>query len=73
MHKLTIVGEAAGKLSVEVRGSHPAVRWTHAKRFRDRNVHVYYVVDWDIVWKTAKEDLPRRRVQVAEILENEFS
>jgi uncharacterized protein with HEPN domain len=35
-------------------------------------VHNYLGTDWDEVWRTAVEDIPTLRDQIANILESEF-
>jgi uncharacterized protein with HEPN domain len=37
---------------------------------RNLLVHAYFWVDWDILWTTATESMPRLEVQVAGILES---
>ena len=35
-----------------------AIRWQDMIRMRNRMVHAYYDVDFSIVWRTVKEELP---------------
>lgn len=72
LHKLTIIGEAAARVSEDLRGRHPEVEWPDIVGFRNIAVHAYFVVDWAIVWETATQDAPRLRRQVLEILKTEF-
>ena len=72
LHKLTIIGEAAARVSEDLRGCHPEVGWPDIVGFRNIAVHAYFVVDWSIVWETATQDVPRLRQQVIEILKSEF-
>ena len=72
LHKLTVVGEAAARVSEDVRERHPEVEWPDIVGFRNIAVHAYFVVDWSIVWETATQDAPRLRQQVLEILKSEF-
>ncbi|HEX8149340.1 MAG TPA: DUF86 domain-containing protein [Pyrinomonadaceae bacterium] len=72
LHKLTIIGEAAARVSEDLRGRHPEVEWPDIVGFRNIAVHAYFTVDWSIVWTTAAQDAPQLRRQVLEILRNEF-
>lgn len=56
---LTILGEAASQLSVELREKHPKVRWRDPIDLRNRVVHGYSTVDVEIVYQTAITHVPR--------------
>jgi uncharacterized protein with HEPN domain len=55
---LEVVGEAASKLSAEVRPRFPGIRCAKMISMRNRLIHAYFDVDLDIVWTTVVEDLP---------------
>jgi uncharacterized protein with HEPN domain len=58
LRQLTIVGEAAKRVSVEFRARHPEVPWRQIAGFRDVVVHDYIRVDLQEVWRVVQEDLP---------------
>jgi uncharacterized protein with HEPN domain len=58
LYQLTVVGEAAKRLSAEFRLAHPQVPWALMAGMRDHLIHAYDLVDWDEVWKTATRDVP---------------
>ncbi|MBL7141449.1 MAG: DUF86 domain-containing protein [Planctomycetes bacterium] len=70
LQKLTVIGEAASRLSRDFRAAHPSIPWADIIAFRNIAVHAYFSVDWSIVWVAATEDAPRLRRQLAEILES---
>jgi uncharacterized protein with HEPN domain len=70
--RLTVVGEAAARLSLEVKQSYPAVPWADVVAFRNMLVHEYFGIYWPLVWQTAIDHAPRLRAQIAEILRTEF-
>ena len=37
---------------------------------RNLLVHAYFSVDWDVIWTTATDSIPRLATQIAEILES---
>jgi uncharacterized protein with HEPN domain len=57
-HLLQIIGEAAGRLSPEFRERHPEVPWKAIVGMRHKVVHDYMNVDYNVVWRTATEELP---------------
>jgi uncharacterized protein with HEPN domain len=72
LQKLTVIGEAASKVSEDLRSRYPAVPWRKIVAFRNVVVHGYFGIDWDIVWHAATIEVPRLREEVAAILRAEF-
>lgn len=58
VRKLEIVGEAAKQLPNEVRDRFPEIPWSPMAKTRDKIIHFYHGVDYEIMWKIIKEDLP---------------
>jgi uncharacterized protein with HEPN domain len=54
----TVLGEAAGQLSDEVKGRFPDVAWQQPMRLRNRIVHGYWSIDLEVLHTTATEQLP---------------
>lgn len=72
LQKLTIIGEAAGRISKEFQTRYEDVEWLDIIAFRNIAVHAYFSVDWDIVWTTATEDVPVLKAKINRILAVEF-
>jgi uncharacterized protein with HEPN domain len=72
VQKLTIIGEAASRLSDDLRQRHPEIPWRRIVDFRNVLVHAYFRFDWPTIWTTATTDVPQLREQVAAILDTEF-
>lgn len=68
LQKLTLIGEAAGRLPNELCEAHPEIDWAGIVGFRNIAVHAYFAVEWPIVWVAATEETPELRRQVSEIL-----
>jgi uncharacterized protein with HEPN domain len=49
LQKLMVIGEAAGRVSPEVRDRWPDVPWRSMSGFRNLAVHAYFEVEWSIV------------------------
>jgi uncharacterized protein with HEPN domain len=71
LHHLAIIGEAAGRLSSQLRDRHAGIPWPLIVSLRNRVVHEYFVLDWVLIWQTIHDDLPRLRDQIAAILATE--
>jgi uncharacterized protein with HEPN domain len=55
---LEIVGEAAARLSESFRQNHTAIPWAQIAGLRNRLIHGYDEVDFDILWDIIQLDLP---------------
>lgn len=58
LRQLTILGEAAKRVSSEFRTEHPEVPWRRIAGFRDVVVHDYSDVDVREVWRIVRDDVP---------------
>lgn len=56
-HLLQIIGEAARRVSLDFRNTHPEIPWKAIVGMRSKVVHDYLNIDEDIVWDTVKNDL----------------
>jgi uncharacterized protein with HEPN domain len=45
-----IIGEAANRIDPLFRNQHPNVEWKRIRGFRNRIVHDYFGIDYEIVW-----------------------
>lgn len=57
--EIEIIGEAANKVSQEFRKKHPDIPWDIIIATRNRLIHGYFDIDYDIVWSTVKDELPK--------------
>lgn len=55
---LTVIGEAIRGIPSQVIEAYPAIPWAQMRGMRNRMVHGYDQVDYEIVWKVATEELP---------------
>lgn len=72
LQRLTEVGEAAARVSAELRQRHPAIPWSEIVGFRNIAVHQYFAVDWMLVWGLASRELPELARQVLRVAAAEF-
>ena len=73
---LTVIGEAAVKIqkaAPEFVAAHPELPWSPMRGIRNKVVHDYFDVAWDVVWDTVKQDLPPLLEQVKSLLNSSDS
>jgi uncharacterized protein with HEPN domain len=60
---LEIVGEATNRVPPRERAKYPGIPWAQIVGLRNRLIHGYDNVDFDILWQIVTEDLPPLIVQ----------
>jgi uncharacterized protein with HEPN domain len=55
---IEVFGEAAAKVSPEMRAATARIPWTEIVAMRNRLIHGYFEVNRAILWKTATEEIP---------------
>lgn len=46
-----IIGEAASRVNPDFRNKYPEIEWNRLRGFRNRIVHEYFGIDYEIVWE----------------------
>nr|WP_315594091.1 DUF86 domain-containing protein [uncultured Cupriavidus sp.] len=67
IRNIEIIGEASRNIEVhhaEFAAAHPELPLAFAYQMRNAVAHGYFKVDFEIVWKTIQNDLPRLSQQV---------
>ena len=67
---LEIIGEASRNISDDLKMAHPEVPWRPMIGMRNKLVHHYFGVDWEIVDDALKNELPEIRLSLLKILNN---
>ena len=65
---IEVLGEAASKVSEDVRRAGAPIPWNAIVGMRNRVVHAYWDIDAETVWKTATEEVPGLLPQLRSLL-----
>ncbi len=68
MRKLEIIGEATKQVPDEIRQDHPRVPWKEMAGMRDKLIHFYFGVDYQLIWRAIKERLPQIKPEIQKIM-----
>lgn len=55
---LEVIGEAANSIPKEEQVNYPEISWAQIVALRNRLIHGYDAVDFDILWQIITQDLP---------------
>ena len=72
VRKLEIIGEATKNIPDEIKEKYPKLPWKEMAKIRDKLIHGYFSVDFEIVWKVIKEELPLLKPKIEGILQKEM-
>jgi len=68
VREFEIIGEAAGKISLKAQHQYPEIPWKQMIGMRNRLIHAYFDIDYDILWKTIQNSLPELRDKVEKVI-----
>jgi uncharacterized protein with HEPN domain len=71
VRSLEIIGEASKQVDPDLRNRYAAIPWTKMARLRDKVIHHYFGVEYDLVWAVVREEIPKLDAALRDLLERE--
>jgi len=70
IRKFEIIGEATKNIPQSIKEKYPHIPWKEMAGFRDKLIHFYFGIKYDIVWDTIKLRLPELRNNIEKVLKD---
>ncbi len=71
-YNFAIIGEAASKITPEIRDRYSDIEWQSMTSFRNIIVHAYFSLDLDIVWGAATTKVKPLSERLRSIVRDDF-
>jgi len=65
---LEVIGEASKHIPNEIRNLYPEIPWKIISGTRDYLIHDYSGVNVDLIWKTARNDIPGLIILISKVI-----
>lgn len=63
-----IIGEAVKNLSEDFRNQYPQIPFKQVAGMRDKLIHDYFGIDYEILWKTIQDKLPQFKSEIEKLI-----
>ena len=70
VRNIEIIGEAVKNISSDFKEKHEDIEWKKITGMRDKIIHFYFGVNWDIVWDVIKNRLPNLEEDIKTLIES---
>lgn len=70
IRKFEIIGEATRNIPRGIRQKYPDIPWKEMVGFRDKLIHFYFGIKYEIVWDTIKIHIPQLKTLIGTVLES---
>ena len=71
VRSLEIIGEATKKIPDGLKQKYPHVEWKAISGMRDRLIHDYFGIDYEIVWDVITNKIPQLNKDIQQIIGKE--
>ena len=68
IRKFEIMGEAVKNIPDDIKQKYPEIPWKEMAGFRDKLIHFYFGIKYELVWNTIKKELPNLKSKFEKIL-----
>jgi len=70
VRRIEVIGEAVKNIPSSFKAKYPEIEWKSIAGARDVLIHVYFNVDYDLVWGIINKDIPKLKRDLKIILKN---
>lgn len=70
IRKFEIVGEAAKQVPQAMRQDYPGIPWKEMAGMRDKLIHLYFGVNYDLLWQTIINRIPQIKPALSQMLKD---
>ena len=68
IRKFEVIGEAAKYMPKKIKDKHKDVQWKSMAGMRDRLIHAYFGIDYNLVWAAIKTEIPKLKPKLEKML-----
>ena len=65
-----IIGEAVKNVPDDFKKEHNVIEWKKLAGLRDKIIHYYFGVNWDILWDVLVNQIPKLKLQIEDMLKD---
>lgn len=67
IRKFEIIGEASKNIPNDIKEKYPEIPWREMAGMRDKLIHFYFGIKYELVWRTIKDVIPQIKPLLIEI------
>ena len=71
VRNIEIIGEAVKNISPDFKERYENIEWKKIAGMRDKIIHFYFGINWEIVWDVIKNKLPQLEKEIKTSLEKQ--
>ena len=68
IRKFEIIGEAVKYMPNKVKEKYKGIQWKSMAGMRDRLIHAYFGIDYNLVWSAIKNEIPKLKPKLKKVL-----